>query len=83
MQGASLGLKQIKEMRNDFNYVMADSEFNKSDLLDMGYGCPVYVVPILICFEDYMKKPSEKIINSYSDGVKNILFVGRIVPNKK
>lgn len=83
MQGASLGLKQIKEMKHNFDYVMADSEFNKKDLLDMGYECPIYVVPILMNFEDYMKKPSEQIINSYSDGVKNILFVGRIAPNKK
>lgn len=83
MQGARRGLRQIKEMRNEFNYVMADSEFNKNDLLKMGYQCPIYVVPILIRFEDYMKKPSERVINQYSDGVKNILFVGRISPNKK
>lgn len=83
MQGARRGLKQIKEMRSEFDYVMADSEFNKNDLLHMGYRCPIYVVPILMCFEDYMKKPSANIINKYSDGMKNILFVGRIVPNKK
>lgn len=79
----SLGLKQIREMRQSFDYVMTVSEYNKKDLRQMGYRCPIFVVPILISFADYAKKPSAKVIKTYSDGVKNLIFVGRIAPNKK
>ncbi|MCI9612704.1 MAG: glycosyltransferase family 4 protein [Eubacterium sp.] len=78
-----LGLKQMREMNQSFDYVMTVSEYNKKDLRGMGYRCPIFVVPILIQFSDYAKKPSPKIIKEYSDGVKNIIFVGRIAPNKK
>ena len=38
---------------------------------------------ILIPFDDYKKKPSEKILSKYKDdGYTNIIFVGRVVPNK-
>lgn len=77
------GLEQVKELRDYIDYVMTVSEFNKRDLENMGYRCPMYVVPILIQFDDYMQKPSEAVIRKYSDGVKNIIFVGRVAPNKK
>lgn len=77
------GLKQIREIKDDIDYVMTVSDFNAQNLKDMGYNCPIYVVPILIRFEDYEQEPSKKIIEKYSDGVKNIVFVGRIAPNKK
>lgn len=41
------------------------------------------VMPILIRFSDYEAKPGQSVIDRYSDGVTNILFVGRVAPNKK
>lgn len=75
------GLKQVEELRDAFDYCLADSEFNKQDLISYGYSCPIDVLPILIPFEDYQQalKASEK---EKSKGA-NILFVGRVVPNKK
>lgn len=77
-------LKEIASMNQAFDWCIADSEFNKNDLVSMGYDqSKIDVIPIITDFEDYKKVPSEKIIKSYKDDYTNILFVGRIVPNKK
>lgn len=78
------GYEGTKYLSNKIGYVMADSSYNASDLRNMGYECPMYVRPILIPFEDYKKEPDNGIIEQYSDdGYTNIVFVGRIAPNKK
>lgn len=80
----SQGYKQTKYLSDKIEYVMAVSEYNATDLRNMGYNCPMYVRPILIPFEDYAKEPDKSIIEQYSDdGYTNIVFVGRIAPNKK
>ncbi len=48
----------------------------------MGYTCPIDVRPVFIPLLDYEKKPSKKILDRYDDDYVNILFVGRISPNK-
>ena len=63
------------------DFSIADSYYNKKELDELGYK-NTEVIPILIPFEDYEKKADEKIIKKYQDGVKNIVFVGRIAPNK-
>ena len=71
-------------LRGQIDYVMADSAYNAADLKGMGYNCKMDVRPILVPFDDYKKEPDENIIEQYgSDGYTNILFVGRIAPNKK
>ena len=40
------------------------------------------VLPILIAFDDYKKEPDRKIIKQYDDGWVNIVFTGRVAPNK-
>lgn len=77
------GLKQAESLKDTFDYVLADSDFNKKDLIRMGYTCPIDVLPILIKFEDYEKKPNSLVKKKYQDDYKNFLFVGRIAPNKK
>lgn len=77
------GMAQIKSMKDAIDYGMVDSEQNKKDLEQMGYECPISVVSILIPFKDYEQQPDLDVVNGYSDGNTNIVFVGRIVPNKK
>lgn len=77
------GLAQARALAPAAEYCIADSEFNKQDLIRMGYSCPIDVLPILIPFSDYEKQPDEETIRKYSDGKTNILFTGRIAPNKK
>lgn len=77
------GLVQINGMKDAIDYGIVVSDFNKKDLIDMGYQCPIAVAPILIPFKDYEQEPDKDVVTRYSDGKTNIVFVGRIVPNKK
>ena len=78
------GLAEVKGLKSAFDYCLADSAFNKADLISYGYDCPIDVLPILIPVEDYQKKPDEKTIRNtkQTDG-HVIVFVGRVAPNKK
>ena len=77
------GIRAAKGMRDAAEFCFADSEYNRQELIRYGYRCPIQVLPILIPFEDYAKEPTNKVIRTFSDGKTNILFTGRIVPNKK
>lgn len=77
------GLKEAEELAPFADYCLADSYFNQLDLIKMGYVCPIDVLPILIPYDSYAQKPSRKIIKKYNDSYTNIIFVGRITPNKK
>lgn len=58
------------------------SNYNATELKEI--GCHnISVIPILVRYADYDKEPSKNIINTYSDGKHNLVFVGRIVPNKR
>lgn len=83
-KNAQAGIDGIKNLVGKVELCLADSEFNKLDLISYGFTCPIFVRPILIPFEDYKKEPSQKIITKYSnDGYTNLIFVGRVAPNKK
>lgn len=78
------GREQLKALRNDVEYCIADSEFNKRDLEELGFKCNIDVLPILIPFCDYEKEPDNNVVRRYeSDEYINILFTGRIAPNKR
>lgn len=76
------GRLSVSDLTDSVDCVFADSEFNKQELINMGYKC-VGIMPIIINFEDYRKAPDKKVINKYNDGKVNILFVGRLAPNKR
>lgn len=78
------GYEGTRYLSDKIDYVMADSQYNADDLVNMGYKCPIDVRPILIPFDDYKKKPTAEITKKFSnDGYVNIVFVGRVAPNKK
>lgn len=78
------GLKQVKEIRPYIDFCLPVSKFNMDDLKAMGYTCPMEVLPILIRFDDYAQEPDQSVIDKYTtDGYTNLLFVGRMAPNKK
>ena len=77
------GLTQVQMMSGVADYCLAVSEFNRQDLIRMGYTCPVEVQPILIPFGDYDAEPDPEFMNRFADGKVNILFTGRVAPNKR
>ncbi|MCC8050003.1 MAG: glycosyltransferase [Clostridiales bacterium] len=78
------GLEGMRFLSDKVDYCLAVSEYNKADLIKAGYSCPIDVLPILIPFSDYEKDANEEVIKKYSDEhYVNLLFTGRIAPNKK
>lgn len=77
------GIRQTKELAEYIDYCIPVSAFNASDLKQMGYECPMSVLPIVIPFEDYGQDCDSAVYEKYKDGYTNIVFTGRIVPNKK
>ena len=78
------GYEELRFLADKAEYVIADSGYNREQLREIGYTCPIGVCPILIPFSDYDAEPDAKVTAAYGgDGRTNLLFVGRIAPNKK
>lgn len=77
------GRNDILKIRDAADYCLTDSEYNKQELIEYGFRCNIDVLPILIPYQDYERKPNKSIIEKYEDDWVNIVFVGRIAPNKK
>jgi L-malate glycosyltransferase len=61
---------------------LGDSEFNRRELEGAGFRRTA-VLPIVLDLDAYRRPPSPVIHRLYDDGRANILFVGRIIPNKR
>ena len=78
------GLTQLKENLYYFDYFLADSEFNKTDLISYGVKEEkISVYPIAMNLERLKKEAFTKEIKDNLMGQVSFLFVGRIAPNKK
>lgn len=78
------GRQELSMLKDEFDYCLADSEYNKQELIDLGYKVPIDILPLIINFDDYDKALDLVTLEKYAnDDYTNILFVGRIAPNKK
>jgi len=76
-----IGLQQAEDYKNYVDYVIADSNYNRQELLKMGH-INVDVMPVQISIDRFDDLQANKnIMDKYKDS-RNILFVGRVVPNK-
>ena len=80
---AALGRRELQSLAGRVDVALGDSEFNRQELEALGFE-RTGVLPIAVNTERITSAPArpalEKILG---DGLMNILFVGRIVPNKK
>ena len=80
---AALGRQELRSLVGHVDLALGDSEFNRQELEELGFG-PTGVMPIAVNLARITSAPRrpalEKILG---DGLINILFVGRIVPNKR
>jgi glycosyltransferase involved in cell wall biosynthesis len=80
---AALGRQELRSLAGRVDLALGDSEFNRRELEELGFA-PTGVMPIAVDTERITGAPRrpalEKILG---DGLINILFVGRIVPNKR
>ena len=77
-----VGRQELSVLVGSVDIIIADSNYNKQELTEIGFS-DVSVIPLIIDFKSYNIPPDKKIIEKYKDGKKNILFVGRIAPNKR
>lgn len=76
------GRHELQLLAETTDLGLADSEFNRLELVQYGFQ-QTGVLPILIDFAKYAIPPDSEILHRYRDGQVNILFVGRVTPNKK
>lgn len=79
---ANMGQRELRQLAPFIDLGLADSEFNRQDLERLGFKRTA-VFPLYINFERYKGRSNTFLEKLYRDGRTNILFVGRIVPNKK
>ena len=77
---ARLGLKQLEILKDRIDVAVGDSEFNRLELEKIGYK-RTGVLPILLDLTKYGKPIDKNLVLQY-DKTVNILYVGRIAPNK-
>ena len=61
---------------------LAVSEFNRRDLQAASFG-PTEVLPLAMNMEALEEPPDRVVMSRFLDGRKNLIFVGRVAPNKK
>ncbi len=80
---ASLGRRELGTLADRVDLALGDSEFNRSELEALGFA-RTGVLPIAVNTERITNaRWSPSLDRILGDGLINILFVGRIVPNKR
>jgi glycosyltransferase involved in cell wall biosynthesis len=83
--GLRWGNRQLIELAGNIDFALADSQFNRGDLWALGYR-DVHVVPILLDLDAFDREvdpeTQRRLEHDRAGGGAELLFVGRIVPNK-
>src|SRR3954471_18299527 len=80
---AALGRQELRSLVDHVDLALGDSEFNRQELEELGFA-PTGVMPIAVNAERITAAPRRPALEQIlGDGLINILFVGRIVPNKR
>ena len=80
---AALGRQELRTLVGRVDLALGDSEFNRQELENMGFTNTA-VMPIAVNFERLTEAPRRPALEKVlADGPVNILFVGRLVPNKR
>ena len=80
-EAAQSGRKQLDRLRALAEAGWGDSTFNCQELAERGWT-HLGVLPIIFDPRHYAVRPDRKVLKRWQGGV-NILFVGRVVPNKR
>ena len=76
------GRKDLLSLVPQVSLALADSEFNRQELVQIGFQ-KTEVFSLFVDFEKYKRPMSRFLYDFFRDDRVNILFVGRIVPNKR
>jgi glycosyltransferase involved in cell wall biosynthesis len=78
----ALGREQLSTLADSVDLALGDSEFNRQELEANGFQ-RTGVLPIYLDFERYAQQTNPTLSRMLRDGRTNLLFVGRISPNKR
>ncbi|HXB54011.1 MAG TPA: glycosyltransferase family 4 protein [Vicinamibacteria bacterium] len=78
----ALGREELKTLAGHVDLGLADSEFNRRELMAQGFP-KTGVLPIYLDFRRYREPPNPVLLRLLEDGRTNLLFVGRVAPNKR
>jgi glycosyltransferase involved in cell wall biosynthesis len=76
------GRRDLPDLAPAFKLSYGDSTYNAKELAAGGFTAPE-VLPICVDPQKWSFPPDPDLMRSLSDGRTNILFVGRVAPNKK
>jgi glycosyltransferase involved in cell wall biosynthesis len=79
---SKIGREELASLRDRIDLGLADSEYNRLELEELGFR-NTHVFPLFIDFAKYEKPFDPFVRDFFRDDRTNILFVGRIAPNKR
>jgi glycosyltransferase involved in cell wall biosynthesis len=78
----AIGRRELAPLKDVVHLGLGDSEYNRRELEDAGFT-KTAVLPIYLDFDRYRESPDPVLARMLADGRTNILFVGRVAPNKR
>jgi glycosyltransferase involved in cell wall biosynthesis len=78
----AIGREEWKTLRGEVELALADSEYNRRELEEAGFP-RTGVLPIFLDFARYREPAARALLAMLRDGRTNVLFVGRVTPNKR
>lgn len=76
------GRVELKNLAGKVDMGLGDSQYNEQELKDAGFT-NTGVLPLVMNFEKFEEPVVPILKELFDDGKSNILYVGRIIPNKK
>ena len=76
------GRRELSVYPARVDLALGDSEFNRQELESLGFA-PTGVLPVVPDFSHLDVEPNDLLAADFDDEWTNILFVGRIIPNKR
>ena len=77
------GREELKSFADVPELALGDSEYNTRELVELGYRNTA-VLPLLLDLEKFDRTtPDKDVMNQFGGTATSVLFVGRVVPNKK
>jgi glycosyltransferase involved in cell wall biosynthesis len=76
------GRRELTAYPSRCDLALGDSEYNRAELEALGFGA-TGVLPVVPDFSHLDLPPNTMTAAAFDDGWTNVLFVGRVIPNKK
>jgi len=74
--------EELLKLKDHCQFFIADSRFNAEELHELGVE-NIFVFPVMSDWPAYERPYSRTFARLFQDGRKNLLFAGRVTPNKK